>query len=150
SPVCWFSSCAWTVPVNARAQTPVARIVVLIVIFSPPGKVEPGKQPSTGSWQAGESAVPPLNHTGTRQHISCHRCGRPRPIPPRDQAWVTGTAGLLTSASSPPAAFPEPLRPSGISERGSAATVAGAVAAWPIVRRTVFPFDPYAEPFPPL
>jgi hypothetical protein len=85
-----------------------------------------------------------------RQHISCHRCGRPRPIPPRDQAWVTGTAGLLTSASSPPAAFPEPLRPSGISERGSAATVAGAVAAWPIVWLTVFPFDPYAEPFPPL
>src|SRR5690606_20757621 len=33
--------------------------------------------------------------------FECHRDGRPRPDAPRIETWVTGTAGLLASVSSP-------------------------------------------------
>lgn len=103
-------------------------------------------QPRTG--RAGGSHVPPGSRKARGNTLSCHRSGRPRLIPPRDQAWVTGTGRSPDFRVVASRRLPGPLRPSGISGRGSAATVAGAVAALPIARLTVFPFDPYVEPIP--
>lgn len=75
---------------------------------------------------ADENSTPrPARRTAT---LSCHRHGRPRLNTPRVRAWVTGTAGLLTSVSLPVFRLPDRAMRQWPVEEGSTVTVAGAVA----------------------
>jgi hypothetical protein len=72
--------------------------------------------------------------------------------PPQARAphagWMTVQAGLLTCGSSPFSAFPGKEKPSGIVEKNSPPTVAGAAAdlAQRLPGLTTFPFSPAERP----